>query len=1071
MQKIPRIYLDRLDKFISSSSYTSVNLYGKLVEYQSTDGIELFVHSVKNEDTSNDDSDGNENKNPSFNAIVNRDFRSAKAGEEFGPTWSTHWFKVIVKIPKALDGKAVYLHWKIDTEALVYDELGHPLQGLNNQDRNDFLIDAHAVSDKTFTFLIEMACNGLFGAGVNGIIDPPDENRKYRLDCVELRVYNQAAKNLYMSFQIIAELARIAENPRSSQALFVANNIINAFDNPKCGNDPFKESQDIANEFLSHQNNVNCPHVSAVGHCHIDSAWLWTFQETRRKCARSWASQIRFMKTHPEFKFVCPQMQQLDWLSHDHPFLFNEIQEAAKRGQFIPVGGSWVEMDGNLPSGESFLRQFLYGQKFMAENFGFTSKIFWLPDTFGYNPQLPQLMQHAGMCFFLSQKLSWNNINKFPHSSFWWRGLDGTKVLSHFPPADTYCSMVSVSDLYQSDKNNKDRDRTQKSLLLFGHGDGGGGPTEYMIQKAKKMANINGLAKLEIMNPLDFFQNLQKDGDKFLTWSGELYFELHRGTFTSQSRTKYYNRTCEGLLREVEIVSTMLQFLKTVSDKSIGSSSSSSSSLSYPRESLEKLWKIVLLNQFHDVLPGSSIEQVYKQVHELYTKVEVECRNIRESSFKKMFLNYSNENEGQVIFINLSPFKRTEVVSVPFSFQDLQPGFVCVKNIPPYSICYLKDIITREEMDQKQVANAIKEGNDLFILENCLVKAVFNSIGRLVSYRDKENDREILSEEANVFLMFEDVPIFWDAWDVEIYHEEKYWPVDLESTVEIKEKGPLKATLMRKVKISQTSSMIQLISLTCTSFLLEFHCSIEWNESHKMLKVIFPLALSCEYASFETAFGIVKRPTHRNTNWDVAKFEVCGHRWIDLSEPDYGVAILNDCKYGFSIRENVIRLSLLRAPKSPDPHCDIGQHIIRYGLLPHEGSCDQNNSVTSAAYHFNNSLRWSSESKCSNDILGKSLFSISPDTSSLIIDTIKLAEDCNNDIILRAYESLGKRGKAKLMVHSIFGLQEMYFCNALEKRLSSEIKDLIIEYEPFKIYTIRLRCNNSNNGSNNFEIL
>lgn len=744
----------------------------------------------------------------------------------------------------------------------------------------------------------------------------------------------------------------------------------------------------------------------------------------------------------------------------------------------------------------------------------------------------------AGMKYFVTQKLSWNNINRFPHTSFWWEGLDGTRVLTHFPPANTYASGATSGDVIKSERDHKEIERATSSLLLYGHGDGGGGPTYEMVQRLelmmggdlgkgkgkeknnKESGSIASLPTVSFSTPERFFAKLEKEATDLLTWRGELYFELHRGTYTSHARTKFYNRRCETLLKEAEMLSFVLGVVSSDLPKY------------YPNAELEELWKGVLLNQFHDVLPGSSIGDVYRDSTKIYEHVEYHAALIRDNAMDALFGNKvrasargkrdqelsegaskkAQRGKGIVLF-NTTPYKRDEVLIVPWDGSDEsdtpQPGVIAVADVEGFSMASFEqkrieppsegDVLSKKFAKVQVMEAGGSSGKPHYIMENSFVRVHIDETGHVISYWDKEAGREIIERgaKANRFVLYEDVPFFWDAWDVELHHLEKGRCVsESDVRLEIGMKGPLLVSLLRVISISPHSTIHQVISLSCVSRRLDFTCRIEWHESHQLLKVDFPLAIHTDQASFECPFGVVKRPTHRNTSWDVARFEVCGHRFADLSEPDYGVALLNNCKYGYAALKSCLSLSLLRSPKAPDPECDMGQHVMKFALFPHRGDV-ATGGVIGEAVKFNTELLWTAASpKLYDDRwLGKSVLQFhwakagpgdphdgfkfdncmregpqgercSCVTAPIAIETVKMAEDSMKEVIIRAYEPRGCRGVARLQAHTLLCMVDVRPCDLLERDLDAGTQaprvwreegsdDWLISFLPFQVISLR----------------
>ena len=654
------------------------------------------------------------------------------------------------------------------------------------------------------------------------------------------------------------------------------------------------------------------PIVYGIGHCHIDTCWLWPWAETKRKVARSWANQCDLMDRYPEHRFTCSQAQQYQWLERYYPTLYDRVKAYVKKGTFQPIGGSWVEHDTNMPSGESLVRQFLYGQRFFESHFGERCQTFWLPDTFGYSSQLPQLCRLAGMSRFFTQKLSWNNINKFPHTTFNWVALDGSQVLCHMCPSETYTADAHFGDVKRSVTQHKSLDQDKTSLLVFGKGDGGGGPTFQMLDKLRRCRgisdNIGLLPRMQMGNSVDdFFASLEKKagkGTKFVTWYGELYFELHRGTYTTQANNKWNNRKTEIMMHDVEYLAT-LATIKDVSYK-------------YPKREIDMMWESILLCQFHDCLPGSSIEMCYDDSDELYAEVFKTGKKVIHDAMKVMGYAEHDFGKGQSIALNTLPWHREEIIQVPgesnYAIVKGNQGAATVK-------------VLSESPKSSASVKEVKAG--VFVLSSESYDVQVED-GTITSLFDKKAQREVIpkGQKANQLVIFDDKPLYWQAWDVEVYHLDSRKVLSSGKT-RIAENNPHRVSVVTETKISEESWVKTTISLSatieCQPSYVEMESEVEWRETMKFLKVEFPVNVYNTEASYETQYGIIRRPTHYNTSWDMAKFEVCCHKWADLSENGYGVSILNDSKYGFATCGNLMRLSLLRAPKAPDAHADMGK--------------------------------------------------------------------------------------------------------------------------------------------------
>ncbi|KAI1637398.1 glycosyl hydrolases family 38 N-terminal domain-containing protein [Biscogniauxia mediterranea] len=1053
-KRISKIYKERIQQFYSSGQWEKRNLLAMMFEGVASGPPHVQLWTWPAPGLSR----------PSFEEAMAGEYKPAKVGDVFGPSWSTHWFKVVLRVPEDLrDKQHLELQWDSNSEGMVWTQDGKPLQGLTGGgERIEWILPDSFRDGKEHTIYIEMACNSMFGNPAGGdTIQPPDPNKYFQLSKANICAVNMDARQLWIDTWIIGDAAR--EFPEDSweqhKALNVVTSIIDSF--VLGDKESLKKCRKIAQEYIGA--NVDSSkvyesgtqtQVFGIGHCHIDTCWLWPWAETKRKVARSWSNQCDLIDRYPEHNFACSQAQQFKWLKAYYPYAFDRVKEKVKERRFHPIGGSWVEHDTNMPSGESLVRQFLYGQRFFESNFGERCQTFWLPDTFGYSSQLPQLCRLAGMNRFLTQKLSWNNINNFPHTTFNWVSLDGSQVICHMPPAETYTAEAHFGDVKRSVSQHKSMDQDHTSLLVFGKGDGGGGPTWQHIEKLRRCRGISDqvglLPRVHMGNTVDeFFDKIQEKADTLVTWYGELYFELHRGTYTTQAKNKLNNRKSETLLRDLELLAT----IASIKD----------SSYKYPKEKFDFMWEAVLLCQFHDCLPGSCIEMCYDDSDELYAEVFKSGKEVfDELSTLFGMAEIDSGKAGEPVGLNTLPWHRKEVVDLPTGEARVACGSGNIVNLKPFKITEKKAVTIKET------------SKGVFVMENDQL-TVRVERGCVTSLYDRKAGREIITEggKANQLVIFDDKPLYWQAWDVEVYHLDTRKEIPYSET-EIYEDKEHRVSVVSEAKIGESSSIKTILSLTAAfegqQSYVECTAYVDWHETMKFLKVEFPVDIKNSEASYETQYGLVKRPTHYNTTWDMAKFEVCCHKFADLSEHGYGVSILNDCKYGFATCGSLMRLSLLRSPKAPDAHADMGKHKIRWAILPHRGELGA--TTVRAGYNFNNPLKvLSSEPTDLTAALSTHPIQLTGD-DSLVLDCIKRGEDDEDvsvdgglphrkgqSVIVRVYDSLGGRSRGR--ISTSWDVKNVYKTNILEddgEEISPDADGAFpISLRPFEVATYRLQ--------------
>jgi alpha-mannosidase len=939
------------------------------------------------------------------------EYREVSPGEQLGPLFATYWLRVSATVPEGWAGSRVDLLLDTRSEATLWIG-GRAVQGINSsgtQPRPEATVRDIANGGETVELELEIACNDPFGAHWDDPVRGPFRSMSpFVLDGCELARFDRDAWRLLWDFRVLRELElEDGVDPSFAGELLAGlNEVCNAWgagDQGRC-------RELLAELYARHS--AGGPHsLSAIGHAHLDTAWLWPLDESWRKVQRSFTSQLRLMDEYPEHVFAASQAEHYAWVKERDPALWEDVKERVAGGHWVPVGGTWVEPDCNLPSGESLARQFLYGQRFFERELGRRCGELWIPDVFGYTGQLPQLMRQAGISRFLTQKLSWNRFTRPEHHTFTWQGIDGSEVLTHFPPTDTYNAEATVAELRRDVRNYADHDRSRESLLVFGFGDGGGGPTRAMLERLRRAKNLRGLPRTTLRSPAAFFDRLESDSGELRTIVGELYLEYHRGTYTTQAVLKRGNRRCEQALHDAELLCALAAKLR---------------GFNYPRDELRALWRVLLVNQFHDILPGSSITEVNERARRELAEVETGADGL---AVRALAALGSHERGHTAAPVNTTAFPRIEVVRDPGG------QLVCV-GAPPYGV-------GATALAHEVTAERLEDGGA--VLENDHLRATITPAGELASLVHKASGSEALSAPANRLELYEDAPVDFDAWDIDPSHlETRQDCAPAEGIAELSS-SPLRAEAVFDRQVGEGSTLRQSIRLDAGAHRIEVHTVADWHESHRLLKVAFPLAVHAHEATYETAFGVARRPTHFSTRHDLARYEVPGHRFADMSEHGFGVALLSDSKYGYSAFGDTLRMSLLRAPKSPDPEADMGEHAFAYALYPHEGGW-QDGGVLAEAAAFNAPLRWGTG-------LNRGAW-MRVDPPGLVLDTVKLAED-SDALVLRLYEPYGGRGTARIELALPFTTAR--HSNLLEDELRGanvEGGAIVVDYRPWEIVTL-----------------
>ncbi|MGF6823898.1 alpha-mannosidase [Microbacterium sp. ZKA21] len=948
-------------------------------------------------------------------------------GDLWGRPWGTTWFRVRGSVPESWRGPDGSLPPRtrpevvvdlgftqgqpgFQCEAMVWDVAGRPVRGiapLNNAVAEavdqagdiDVYIEAASNPDVGSLFTFDPTPVGdLATVGTAPI---------YTLRELDVRLRDLEVTDLLADTLALRGLAEQLDDgsPRRAEILVALERMIDLVD-PDDVTGTSTSGREVLAPVLAKPASASAHTLHAVGHAHIDSAWLWPVRETVRKVSRTFSNVLSLMDEDPDFVFVASSAQQYAWIKEYYPDLFDRIRARVAEGRFIPVGSMWVESDTNMPGSEAMARQFVAGKSFFLREFGIDTPEAWLPDSFGYSGSLPQIAKAAGIRWFLTQKISWNETNRFPHHTFDWEGIDGTRLFTHFPPVDTYNSRVTADELAHAERNFADKGRATVSLLPYGYGDGGGGPTREMTAAVSRTASLEGSPRVVHSTPRAFFEAAQAEYPRPEVWSGELYLEFHRGTYTSQLATKQGNRRSEHLLREAEL------WAATATVR-LG--------IPYPAERLQRVWETVLLQQFHDILPGSSIAWVYQDAERNYAFVARELEEIIDSSLRAL----AGDGD-RTLIANASPHARQGVLALGAAVAD-----------------------------GGEDAAPRRDGAAGWVLDNGIVRATVDDRGLVVSAVDLRTGRDVVApgRAAGLLQLHRDTPTQWDAWDVDVHYRNTV--TDLTEAVSIAVEGSAIVVERR----FGASTVIERISLRSGSRVLSFALELDWHEKQKMLKFAFPLDLHTDRATSEIQFGHIERATHTNTSWDAARFETVAHRWIRVAEPDFGAAIVNDSTYGHDItREQrderggtitIARLSLIRSALFPDPTQDEGSHVVRVGLVI---GADVATSVAEG-YHINLPPR---------RVADAGVDAIEPlmrvDNPGVVVEAVKLAEDGSGDVVVRLYEALGTRAHATLTAG--FSFTDARQTDLLERDVSADgsaVADdgVRLDLRPFQIVTIR----------------
>ncbi|HET9127821.1 MAG TPA: glycoside hydrolase family 38 C-terminal domain-containing protein [Propionibacteriaceae bacterium] len=959
-----------------------------------------------------------------FATARDADYRPFTVGGVWGRPWGTTWFRVRGEVPASWADVADAVPELVVDLGFEGDRVGFQAEGLAWRADGTVIKAVEPENQwvrvggpgEGFEVFLEAASNpyvtseGLVHAMPLGDKRTAGTEPIYRLQRLEVGLRDVPVWELFADVEVLRGLARTL--PDGTRRAEIVAALADMLDAVAWGDlhASAPAARAILAPVLERVATASAHTVHAVGHAHIDSAWLWPVRETRRKCARTFSNVLDLIDADPGVTFACSSAQQYQWVKDGYPDVWERMKAAVAAGRFVPVGGMWVESDINLIGGEALVRQFLAGTRFFIEEFGVEPLEVWLPDSFGYSAAVPQIARLAGKKYFLTQKMSWNDTNRFPHHTFWWEGLDGTRIFTHFPPADTYNGTVSADELLRSERGFAERGRATRSLLPYGYGDGGGGPTREMLQSARRFADLEGAPRVELSTPQRFFDEAIAEYPDAPVWSGEMYLEKHRGTYTSQHRTKAGNRRNEHLLREAEL------WAATASVRT---------GTPYPREALDRLWRRLLLLQFHDILPGSSIAWVHQESEAAHAALTEDLRVLITSSLQAL-----GGDAAGAAMANPSPFP--------------------VRGVPGLGI---------GTPDSPARPVALSRGDDgELVLDNGVVRVTIDPRGLVTSLVDLRAGRELVApgEPIGRLHLHDDHPLNWGAWDIDDYYRNTVVDLDEADSVDATTEG--EAVVVRVRRHTPASTIVQEYRLDPGDPELGIGLDIDWHERNRLLKLAVPVDLRADAASSEIQFGHLDRPIAVNTSWDAARFETAAHRWVRVGETGYGVALTNSCTYGHDITRHtrddggtttVMRATVLRSPVFPDPEADQGDHHLSFGVVAGATVLD------AVAHGYRRNLP-------ARDIRGAAGMAplVRVDNPAVVVEAVKLAED-DDDLVVRLYEALGSRAGVTVAVDA--ATRGVVLTDLLERPLddqsglTTDDTGAHLVLRPYQIVTLRWR--------------
>ncbi|SHE24917.1 alpha-mannosidase [Actinomyces glycerinitolerans] len=999
-------------------------------------------------------------------------YRTFTVPGDWGPAWGTTWFRVSVQIPAELRGEHLELDidlgWAshspgFQAEGLVRTPDGSILKAINP--RNQWVPVSPTLLDDAgrLTLYIEAASNPLL-LGVPPF-QPTAAGSRFTQSCAPLytfrtarlvRVHDQV-RALAADVDTLLGLARTLpeDSPRMWKVLIGTSEAIDRLD-PANVRAAAAEVRELLRPLLATPADHDAVTLGVIGHAHIDSAWLWPVRESRRKAVRTLANVIRLLEDGSPMIFALPAAQHAAWVKEEDPALFERLKTQVEAGRIVPVGGSWVEPDAVLPSGESLVRQLTEGTAFFRDELGAVCHEIWLPDSFGYTGALPQIAHLAGYDNFLTQKISWNQVDVFPHHTLWWEGIDGTRIFTHFPPADTYGAEASAEQIQHAQRNFKEKGRATTELFLYGYGDGGGGPVREMLDRIERSQDLAGSPRMEHMTSEEFFNRARTEYSTAPVWVGELYLEKHRGTLTSHAAIKRGNREAEAALREAETWCTTAWVRGLLAEDV------------YPAALLRRLWRATLLCQFHDILPGSSIAWVYEEAETALQRVIATARALATSARRAL------ADQTPTALLS-EPAPAAPRGTLPPPEHNAAPGdapcrlvfntapasqFVDGVEIPPLGAALVTAADASAKAEQTDVViTRLEDGGAILTVDDA--HAELDASGAVVSlsFNVDGSRQEIIppGQRLGCLQIANDFPNEWDAWDLDPFYRASIHELPGRLVETRAENGAAQAV----VEVPFGNSHARL-TWTLTGDRIDLRADVSWHEKEKLLKLAFPVDVHTDSATYGAQFGHVRRPTHENTSWDAYRFEVCAHKWIQLGEPGRGVGIDNDATYGWDITRHprkgggtwsLVRASLLRSARFPDPNQDQGDHLFRFSVLPSAGT----RQTREAAYRLDLPV-W--ECAAPGDAVG-----VVPlvTATGAVIESLHPADDDSGDVLVRLYEAEGVRTRVTLRSEDLVGAVGTDLHGHPDSTLGVDIAPVTgetgawgFELHPFGIATVRM---------------